>query len=44
MVSKPDRIESSYQQHIEVEENKNVKMQLPSCYVNPDCVDAWRHP
>ena len=43
MRKRSDSVADSYQRHSDREDKIVVTQRLPSCYTNPDSVDAWRH-
>lgn len=40
---KNSRVEDSYLKHSDKERKMMLEEKLPSCYSNPDSIDAWRH-
>lgn len=38
-----DTIEKSYLSHVDAERDYRIRGIIPSCYSNPESIDAWRH-
>ena len=43
MINSNTSAEKSYNKHLDDEKNNRVSNNLPSCYSNPESIDAWRH-